>query len=210
MRTKAAFFLNLIVVLAISGPSRAGLLRPCTPEPATLKEAPASEREVVTWIVQAIQDEVEAWRAYDEKRILDTRSDESLFFNVPDGQEVLIEPFDAARSDVVVHVLYPLPNFGWVLREVAFYPDHRLALFWLGYSANGPGASTGFNCTHALSNCKLQDLDLEVIRRAFSCWWLAHYSPLGPDTKELPREVRLAKQRNAQREAIIRKWQKGE
>ncbi|KDA53491.1 hypothetical protein EG19_04595 [Thermoanaerobaculum aquaticum] len=161
-----------------------------------LSAPPEPQRQVVSWIVQAIEDEVAAARNYDEKRIRDARSYESLFFGVQGGQELLVEPFKQPTTVATIRVIYRLPEFGWVIREATVWPDYRLAMFWLGYSVAGPGLNTGFNCTHALSNCKLQDVDFEYIRKAFGSWWLARSRPLGPTTEKLGSELEKAKQRN--------------
>ena len=59
-----------------------------------------------------------------------------------------------------------------VIRQVTVYPEKRLALFWLGYSAQGPGFGTGLNCTHSKSNCKVEDIRSRDLRSALCSWWL--------------------------------------
>lgn len=198
MDFEVASLTRLVVLLVIVN---SGCVLPAGPRAAarTALSVPLPQREIVSWITQAIEDEIAAARDYDEKRIADGRSYESLFFAVEGGQEVLIEPFRQVTTRTVIRVIYRLTDFGWVIREAAVYPADRLALFWLSYSRNGPGTDTGFNCTHALSNCKLQDVDLDYIRMAFASWWLAHYQPLGPARDNLANELQRARERNLQR-----------
>ena len=112
---------------------------------------------------------------------------------------VLVAPFTPDAQGFSTHVLYLVPGYGYVMREVSVYPRQKLALFWLGYSPQGPGTDTGFNCTHSHSNCKIEDLPFRDLKNAFSTWMLATPTILIGD----PDLSRDAKERNAQRSRLI-------
>jgi hypothetical protein len=112
---------------------------------------------------------------------------------------VLIAPFVPSASAFSTHVIYVVPGYGYVIRQVSVYPKEKLALFWLGYSAEGPGADTGFNCTHSRSNCKIEDIPFAELRSAFRSWWPAQV------TVEIGNAAvaKEAKERNAKRAKLI-------
>jgi len=112
---------------------------------------------------------------------------------------VLVAPFTPDAQGFSTHVLYLVPGYGYVMREVSVYPRQKLALFWLGYSPQGPGTDTGFNCTHSHSNCKIEDLPFRDLQNAFSTWMLATPTILIGD----PDLSRDAKERNAQRSRLV-------
>ena len=88
---------------------------------------------------------------------------------------------------------------------MSVYPRHDLALFWLGYSRQGPGMETGFNCTHSHSNCQIEDIPFSDLREAFLSWWhvVVHIEIGDPDV------AKTASQRNAERAKIVAQEQKG-
>jgi hypothetical protein len=113
--------------------------------------------------------------------------------------DVLIAPFVPSAEGFSTHVIYMVPGYGYVMRQVSVYPTERLAVFWLGYSSQGPGTDTGFNCTHSHSNCEIEDIPFADLRAAFRTWWLVAAKAEVGD----PSVTRDARQRNAAREKLI-------
>ena len=112
---------------------------------------------------------------------------------------ILVAPFTPHASGFSTHVIYPVPGYGFVVRQVSIYPKKGLALFWLGYSVQGPGSDTGFNCTHSLSNCKIEHIPFGYLRAAFRFWWL---DSVNVDVGNA-NVVRSAKRSNAERASLI-------
>ncbi|HUI77723.1 MAG TPA: hypothetical protein VLY24_07390 [Bryobacteraceae bacterium] len=113
--------------------------------------------------------------------------------------DVLVAPFILDAEGFSTHVIYLVPGYGYVIREVSVYPREDLALFWLGYSPSGPGTDTGFNCTHSHSNCKIEDLPFKDLRSAFRTWRLVATTVLIGDSDLSGK----ARERNARRTKLI-------
>lgn len=147
---------------------------PCSgrgPQPAGLKSESAPRRyaSYVSMIKSAIEDEMVFGTNVETARRYGVESAGQVSLNL----DVLVAPFIPARKGFSTHVIYLVPGYGYVIRQVSVYPKEKLALFWLGYSAQGPGTDTGFNCTHSHSNCKIEDITFGNLRSAFRSWWLA-------------------------------------
>lgn len=150
-------------------------------------------------IKSAIQDEMAVATPIDVARRYGVESAGQVTLDL----EALIAPFALNARGFSTHVIYLVPGFGYVIRQVTVYPEKRLALFWLGYSTLGPGFDTGFNCTHSKSNCKIQDIPFRDLRSAFCSWWLV---PMKVGIGN-PGVVERAKRRNAERAKLIEQSQ---
>jgi hypothetical protein len=126
-------------------------------------------RLYIDMIRSAIADEMVVGTSVDAAREFGPEVHGQVTLNL----DVLIAPFNPGGSAFSTHVIYVVPGYGYVIRQVSVYPKENLALFWLGYSAHGPGADTGFNCTHSRSNCKIEDIPFSDVRSAFHSWWSA-------------------------------------
>jgi hypothetical protein len=118
---------------------------------------------------------------------------------------ILVAPFHPAKEGFSTHVIYLVPGYGYVIRQASIYPKQGLAVFWLGYSPRGPGADTGFNCTHSHSNCKVEDIPFEELRQAFCSWWPVSATATIGD----PIALQTAMGRNTKREQLIQQSMAG-
>lgn len=146
-------------------------------------------------IKSAIQDEMVVATSDETARRFGVESGGQVTLNL----DVLIAPFAPNTKGFSTHVIYLVPDYGYVIRQVSMYPKKKLALFWLGYSAKGPGMDTEFNCTHSLSNCKIEDVPFGTLRTAFRSWWPAQVKVQVGSADVL----RGAKKRNAERAKLI-------
>ncbi|MGH9437146.1 MAG: hypothetical protein ACRD22_04435 [Terriglobia bacterium] len=160
----------------------------------TNENAPARYASYISMIESAIKDEMVVATSVEVARKYGVESKG----RVPLNLNVLVAPFTPNPNGFSTHVIYLIPGYGYVIRVVSVYPKEKLAMFWLGYSTQGPGLDTGINCTHSHSNCKIEDIPFGDLRTAFCSWWLTTLRVnIGNSSV-----IRGAKQRNAEREKL--------
>ena len=165
--------------------------------PAELKGGADTEHyaSYISMIKSAIQDEMVVATSVKAAQRYGVESSGQVALDL----DVLIAPFAPSAKGFSTQVIYLVPGYGYVIRQVTVYSKEKLALFWLGYSVRGPGTDTGFNCTHSRSNCKIEDIPFGYLRSAFCSWWSVPMKvEVGNSTV-----MRGAKQRNAERTKII-------
>lgn len=162
---------------------------------AAAETASQQYRLYIDMIKSAVADEMVVGTTVETAREFGQEAEGQVTLNL----DVLIAPFNASTTAFSTHVIYLVPGYGYVIRQVSVYPKEKLALFWLGYSAQGPGADTGFNCTHSHSNCKIDDIPFSDLRNAFHSWRSATMTVEIGNTNI----ANGAKQRNAKRAKLI-------
>lgn len=159
------------------------------------RSIPKGYEQYVGMIKSAIVDEMVVSTSLSEARQYGVASAGGVALTL----NILVAPFTPMSEGFSTHVIYLVPGYGYVIRQVSVYPKERLALFWLGYSALGPGENTGFNCTHSRSNCKIEDIPFRELKKAFCSWWLTTVTAAIGD----PAAQKAARVRNARRAKVM-------
>ena len=157
-------------------------------------EAPMRDASYISMIKSAIEDEMVVATSVKTASKYGVESVGKVSLNL----NVLIAPFAANPKGFSTHVIYMIPGYGYVIRVVSVYPTEKLAMFWLGYSDQGPGIDTGINCTHSRSNCEIEDIPFSDLKTAFCSWWVTPVTVQIGDSSA----IQSAKKENAKREKL--------